>query len=75
MKQIKLYDSNGKIFFKINLNPKFSFLDKQCMFQELKGAIDSLNAEQRENLKEFSDTIVNDCIDSKYEQQASEQKG
>ena len=69
MKEIKLYDSNGKIFFKINLNPKFSFLDKQCMFQELKGAINSLNTEQRENLQEFSNNIVNDCIDSKYEQQ------
>ena len=71
MKQIKLYDSNGKIFFQINLNPKFSFLDKHCMHQELKGAIDSLSHKRRENLKEFSDTIVNDCIDSKYEQQAT----
>ena len=75
MKQIKLYDSNGKIFFQINLNPKFNFLDKHIMHQELKGAIESLNPKQKENLKNFSNGIVNDCIDTEYEQQASEQKG
>jgi hypothetical protein len=67
IKQIKLYDSNGKMFFQINLNAKFSFLDKECMFQELRGAINLLKPKQKENLKEFSDNIVNDCINSEYD--------
>ena len=61
MKKINLYESNNKEFFVINLNPKFNFLDKQVMFQELEGAVNSISPKRKENLREFCNNIVKLC--------------
>ena len=61
MKIIKLYDSNTKEFFTINLNPTFTFLDKHVMFQELEGAINSISPKRKENLRMFCHNIVKMC--------------
>ena len=50
MKKINLFDSKGKEFFTINLNPNFTFLDKQVMFQELEGAVNSVSPKRKEKL-------------------------
>ena len=61
MKKINLFDSKGKEFFTINLNPNFTFLDKQVMFQELEGAVNSVSPKRKENLRIFCENIVKFC--------------
>ena len=61
MKKIKLYDSDGKEFFSINLKPKFTWLGKQAMFQELEGAVNSITKTNKKNLRLFCDNIIRMC--------------
>jgi hypothetical protein len=61
MKNVELKDSEGKVFFYINLKPKFSFLDKQNMFAELQGATQSINNKSKQNLKLFCNNIIKFC--------------
>ena len=64
MKAIKLYDSKGKKFFSINLNPNFTFLDKHVMFQELEGAVNSITKTRKNNLRLFCENIIRFCDDA-----------
>ena len=61
MKKINLFDSKGKEFFTINLNPNFTCFDKYAMFQELEGAVNSISPKRKENLRMFCDNIVRFC--------------
>jgi len=61
MKKISLLDTKGKLFFNINLEPNFSFLDKQIMFSELQGNIKSINPNDRKNLRLFCKNIIRFC--------------
>ena len=63
MKKIKLYDSDGEKFFFINLKPKFTWLDKHAMFQELEGAVNSITKTNKKNLRLFCDNIIRMCED------------
>ena len=64
MKKIKLNDSKGNQFFNINLNPSFSSLDKQVMFQELEGAVNSITKTRKKNLRLFCENIIRFCDDA-----------
>jgi len=59
--RINLLDSKGKLFFNLNLKPKFSFLDKQIMFSELEGNIQSMSFKNKKNLKLFCENIIRFC--------------
>jgi len=63
MKKLKLNDSKGNQFFTINLNPSFSSLDKQVMFQELEGAVNSITKTRKKNLRLFCENIIRFCDD------------
>ena len=65
MQKINLFDSKGKKFFVINLSPNFTLLDKQAMFQELEGAVNSITKSKKKNLKMFCENIIRFC-DEEY---------